>query len=96
MSSHNHENCVQNIKQLEQEIDYLNKKYTITNAERLNYQQRLPSFKVSPYHVKLYEQMKNLNDSLRRELVVQQAAFAEEDKGYDVGRLIGTENDLII
>lgn len=90
MGDHNHENCLKNIGILEQEVDYLNKKYTITNAERLNYQQRQPNFQVSPYHVKLYEQMKTLNTKLRRELEVQQMAFAEEDKGYDVGRLIGT------
>lgn len=42
--SHDHSLCEQTIRQLEQEVDFLNKQYTITNAERLNYQQRTPSF----------------------------------------------------
>jgi hypothetical protein len=31
-NTHNHEICLESIRQLEQELDYLNKQYTITNA----------------------------------------------------------------
>lgn len=40
--------------------------------------------------MKLYEQMKTLNYQLRQGLELQQVMLAEEQKGFDADRLIGS------
>ena len=61
----------QTVQELEHEIEYLNRQYMITSAERVGLQQTMPPQSVSPYHLKLWKQIKDLNLDLRSRVEYQ-------------------------